>query len=267
LLISGNSLAYGNQDTSKSKYIPKKYIFPSLGIIAEDINALPEDKIFNRNPADEWLPLMRKIRNFEIPKDDAIIRMNELIISLKEYLDSKGVENVNDEAWVFPVRGYTPSAIGGRNGSGYVVSNFDFFDKNTGGHPAHDIFIADRDFDNIDDITGKPVEILSMTPGIVVETRKDWVPSMDTIKGGNIVYVFNKETESFFYYAHMDLVSVNIGDIVMPGSILGTLGRTGRNAYPKRSPTHLHIMCVKSNSGDLLPFDIYPYLLNARLIE
>jgi|GEM_PF-3954739 len=36
----------------------------------------------------------------------------------------------------------------------------------------------------------------------------------------------------------MDLVSVNIGDIVMPGSILGTLGRTGRNAYPKNSFTY-----------------------------
>lgn len=273
ILFSFSGSLYPNQDTTKNSskkktnYIPKKYIFPSLTIIADDINALPEDKSVNKNPANDWLPLMRKIRNFEIPKDEAIIKMNELVISLSEFAEKKGVLKVNDSEWIFPVKGYSPSAIGGRNGSGYVVSNFDFFDKNTGGHPAHDIFIADRNQDNIDDVTGKPVEILSMTPGIVVETRKDWVPSMDTIKGGNIVYIFDNDTKSFFYYAHMDQVYVNVGDIVTPGFILGTLGRTGKNAYPQRSPTHLHLMCVKSYDGNLLPFDIYTYLLNARLIE
>lgn len=276
--ISINETAYSfpsgnNADTSKirnKKVIKQKEIYASLLALAFNINELPDDKsLVKKNPAGSWLPLMTKVRSFEIEIPDAIAQMNSFINELRTYLSAEraDVMNITEEQWVFPVRGYSSSAIGGRNGSGYVISNFDFFDNNTGGHPAHDIFIADSDQDNIDDITGKPVEILSMTGGIVIETRKNWTPDMADIKGGNIVYVYDANSNGFFYYAHLNEVAVNVGDIVYPSTVLGTMGRTGRNAYPSRSPTHLHLMYVKSYDGDLRPFNIYSALLNAKVVE
>lgn len=268
-----SSPSESNADTSKTgnkKVIKQKELYPSLLALSYNINELPDDKtLVKKNPAGGWLPLMTKVRNFEIEIPDAVTNMNAFINELRDYLTSEKPEimNISEEQWVFPVRGYTPSAIGGRNGSGYVLSNFDFFDNNTGGHPAHDIFIADRDQDNIDDITGQPVEILSMTGGIVIETRKNWTSDMTDIKGGNIVYVYDANSNGFFYYAHMDVVNVNVGDIVYPSTVLGTLGRTGRNAYPSRSPTHLHIMYVRSYEGDLRPVNLYSSLLDAKVVE
>jgi murein DD-endopeptidase MepM/ murein hydrolase activator NlpD len=260
-------------DTSKTRSkkkqqtVKQKEIYPSLLGMAFNINELTDDKSFKKNPAQGWLSLMTKVRNFELEKSEAITRMNEFINSLKVYLANKDVANISEEQWVFPVKGYTSSAIGGRGGSGYVVSNFDFFDLNTGGHPAHDIFINDGNQDNLDDATDKPVEILSMTGGIVVETRKNWTPEMSDIKGGNIVYVYDANSNGFFYYAHLQDVHVNVGDIVYPATVLGTMGRTGRNAYPSRSPTHLHIMYVKAYDGDLRPVNVYSYLLSAKTVE
>ncbi|HEX2788723.1 MAG TPA: M23 family metallopeptidase [Ignavibacteria bacterium] len=260
-------------DTSKTRSkkkqqtVKQKEIYPSLLALAFNINELSEDKSFIKNPAQSWTPLMTKVRNFELEKSEAISQMNLFINELKTFLANKDVVNISEEQWVFPVKGYTASSIGGRGGNGYVVSNFDFFDLNTGGHPAHDIFINDGNQDNLDDATGMPVEILSMTGGIVVETRKNWTPEMTDIKGGNIVYVYDAHSNGFFYYAHLDVVNVNVGDIVYPATVLGTMGRTGKNAYPSRSPTHLHIMYVKSYDGDLRPVNLYSHLLNAKVVE
>jgi murein DD-endopeptidase MepM/ murein hydrolase activator NlpD len=267
-----SSFGTNNSDTAKIRnkkvqIIKQKEIFPSLLALSFNINELADDKSFKKNPAQGWLSLMTKVRNFEVEKSEAITRMNEFINALKVYLANKDVANISEEQWVFPVKGYSSSAIGGRGGSGYVISNFDFFDLNTGGHPAHDIFINDGNQDNLDDATDKPVEILSMTGGIVVETRKNWTPEMSDIKGGNIVYVYDANSNGFFYYAHLQDVHVNVGDIVYPAAVLGTMGRTGRNAYPSRSPTHLHLMYVKAYDGDLRPVNVYSYLLSAKTVE
>ncbi|MBK8982128.1 MAG: hypothetical protein IPM38_07350 [Ignavibacteria bacterium] len=64
----------------------------------------------------------------------------------------------------------------------------------------------------------------------------------------------------------MKNVYVDVGDYVSPGKPIGTMGRTGKNAYPSRSPTHLHIMYVRSYDGELLPENIYSDLLNAKII-
>jgi murein DD-endopeptidase MepM/ murein hydrolase activator NlpD len=103
-----------------------------------------------------------------------------------------------------------------------------------------------------------------MSGGVVVETRKNWTPEMMDIKGGNIVYVYDNYSDGLFYYAHMNKVYVNVGDFVLPGTVLGIMGRTGKNAYPSRSPTHLHIMYVKNNKGDLRPVNLYDELCKVK---
>jgi len=222
------------------------------------------------NPASRWGSIMRLNRDGVLLKKEAIDSMYVWTNQMWDYLDAqikaKKTKMYSDKDWVFPVKGYTSSAIGGRNGSGYITSGFDFFAINSGGHPAHDIFISDGNQDCIDDNTGKSVELVSMSGGMVVETRTNWTPEMDDIRGGNIVYIYDNYTNGLFYYAHLKDVYVKVGDFVKPGTVLGTMGRTGKNAYPSRSPTHLHIMYVRSFDGDLRPEDIYNDLIRVKTL-
>ncbi|MDQ3021707.1 MAG: M23 family metallopeptidase [Bacteroidota bacterium] len=273
------SFAAVNADDKKSKKPKKKNIQISLLSISLKVNGLKGDEEFNIKAqnaalvqiAFRWQPIITAVRDGILPKHDAIDSILNFTNSIWDFLDAKVKANklkkYSVDEWVFPVKGYNSEAIGGNRGSGYVTAGFDFFDKNSGGHPAHDIFINDSDQDCLDDITNSPVEILSMSGGIVIETRKNWTTNMMDIKGGNIVYIYDNYTNGFFYYAHMNEVNVNVGDLVEPGTSLGTLGRTGKNAYPSRSPTHLHIMYVRTFEGDLRPENIYNDLISVKTIE
>lgn len=266
-------------DDKKTKKKPKqKNIYVSLISVSLKINELKADEKFYEKTAvtsvqiaERWFPLLTLVRDGNIERQAAIDSLYQFTNAIWDFMDAKiqsgKIKKYSDDEWIFPVKGYTANAIGGSGGSGYVSAGFDFFDKTSGGHPAHDIFIDDGNQDCLDDGTGKPVEILSMSGGVVVETRKTWTPDMSDIKGGNIVYVYDNFSNGFFYYAHLKEVYVNVGDLVEPGTSLGTLGRTGKNAYPSRSPTHLHIMYVRSFDGDLRPENIYSDLLKAKLTE
>lgn len=276
-LISVNIFYFGfaNADDKKSKKSKSKKVNVSLLSISVKLNALkPDENFYSVNSAEiagRWMPIIISIREASIQRQaalDSINRFtNELWDFMNQQISKNKIEKYSDSEWIFPVKGYSYSAIGGSNGSGYVTAGFDFFDKNSGGHPAHDIFIDDSNQDCLDDKTNAPVEIVSMSGGIVVETRKNWTPEMTDIKGGNIVYVYDNYTNGFFYYAHFKEVYVNAGDFVKPGTPLGIMGRTGKNAYPSRSPTHLHIMYVRSFDGDLRPENIYKDLVRVKTIE
>ena len=249
----------------------KKKINVSLESLSQKISELDEDEELKPkpvfNPAFRWYPIMRQVRDGVLKRPAAVDTMYNWTNSMWDYMEAKKVRKYSDAEWVFPLKGYGPGAIGGFHGSGYIANGFDFFDNNSGGHPAHDIFISDADQDGIDDATGQSVEIISMSGGIVVETRTDWTPDQMDIKGGNIVYVYDNYTNGLFYYAHMKKVLVKVGDLVKPGTALGLVGRTGKNAYPSRSPTHLHIMYVRSHDGDLISEDLYKDLLRVKVIN
>jgi peptidoglycan LD-endopeptidase LytH len=245
----------------------KKKLKIALEKLAQKVQDLNDDEEFVATPAKGWYAIMRQVRDKKLSRKQSVDSMRNFMEELNLYLIKNNPKVYKDNEWVFPVKGYTSSAIGGSNGSGFVVADFDFYDGSTGGHPAQDIFIADKNQDCIDDNTNKPVKILSMSGGIVVETRKNWTTDMMDIKGGNIVYVYDNYTDGLFYYAHLKEVEVNVGDFVEPGMVLGTMGRTGKNAFPSRSPTHLHIMYVKNLDGDILPANIYKDLLKAKIVK
>lgn len=263
------ALTYAADDKPKKKKKPKqKNVSVSVSSLSVKLNSLkPDDEFYSvhEKVALRWMPIMKLVRSGEISREAAMDSMYYFTNTLWDALDVKvkagKLKKYSDKEWVFPVAGYNSRAIGGVNGNGYVPGNFDFFDGSTGGHPAQDIFIRDSNQDCIDDATGEEVKIVSMSGGVVVETRKNWTPEMMDIKGGNIVYVYDNYTNGLFYYAHMNDVYAEVGDLVKPGTVLGTLGRTGKNAYPKRSPTHLHIMYVRSFDGELKPENIYNDLL------
>jgi hypothetical protein len=165
----------------------------------------------------------------------------------------------------FPLRNYTSNAIGGTHGEGYRAKGFDLFDYNVrGSHPAQDIFIADRNQDCIDDNTDRPADVLAMTSGVVLAIETAWTPGQE-YRGGNWIWVYDPVLDGLWYYAHNNAILVRPGDWVQSGQKISEVGRTGFNAYPARSPTHLHIMYLQLQTDGLpQPQNPYAWLLTAR---
>ncbi|MCD8539039.1 MAG: M23 family metallopeptidase [Leadbetterella sp.] len=157
---------------------------------------------------------------------------------------------------VFPLAGSNVSAVGGRRGNGFYVREFNLFDQSvSGSHPAHDIFIYDRDQDCIDDRRGEYVDVVSTGHGIVIAVEHHWEEG-SLFRGGNYVWVYDLERGGLWYYAHNRISVVEAGQRVRPGDKLGEVGRTGFNAIQSRSDTHLHLMYLELDN------DLYPHPVN-----
>lgn len=209
--------------------------------------------------------LNNKIRDGLILKQEALKQIQIFLPKLKEYFYKHGGQNSEKSNWIFPVQGYSSKAIGGTNGSGFVSSGYNYFDGNKhGGHPAHDIFILDKNQDCIDDITKKPVNVLSMTSGIVIATETDW-DTTSNLRGGKYIWIYDPHSNSFFYYGHNNNVFVQPCAIVNSGDTIATVGRTGLNAFKKRSPSHLHFMQLHLDSNFYpKPIDCYNALITSK---
>jgi len=215
------------------------------------------------DPAFEWHLLYLKIRDSQISREEALARLKALEPLLKDrYL--KSWNRKSEDRLTFPLRGYGPTAIGGNGGSGYQPKGYDFFDGNRHkGHPGHDIFIRDKNQDSLDDGTGKPVEVSSVSSGMVVSLNLNW-ESSSPIRGGNYIWVFDPMKSRYYYYAHLNEIQVKVGDIVSRRDSLGTVGRTGIKAHPKSSPTHLHFVVHESIGGYPKPINPYQELVKAE---
>ena len=168
---------------------------------------------------------------------------------------------------IFPIAGYGPKSIGGRNGNGYIASGYDYFDGNKhGGHPAHDIFVLDKNQDDLEDTTNKPIKVLSASGGIVVACAPNWDVKSD-LRGGKYIFIYDPPSNGLFYYAHNREIFVTPGKIVKPGDEIAAVGRSGKSAYEKRSPTHLHFMYFVIKDGYPKPENPYQALLKARIIR
>ena len=228
------------------------------------VTFFPSFSLGQGNPFFEWNILYPKIRDRLISKEEAQGKLKALELSIREYT-SQPLTSGQENRLCFPLKGYTFHSMGGTKGSGYQVQGYDFFDGSQHkGHPGHDIFIQDRDQDGVDDRTGNPVEVLSVHSGVVVSVNGDWEPS-SPVRGGNYVWIYHPMKGRYFYYAHLREIAVNVGQVVSRGDRLGTVGRTGLNAYPKRSPTHLHFSVHLSIDGTPRPMDPYFDLLKAEV--
>jgi murein DD-endopeptidase MepM/ murein hydrolase activator NlpD len=229
-----------------------------LLVILLTVSASPS--LSQSDPAAEWDSLYPKMRDRLIPKEEARHQLQRLEAALKEQ-GAKKLSPLQDDRLCFPLEGYDFHSIGGKNGSGYQVGGYDFFDGNRHkGHPGHDIFIHDKNQDSLDDVTGRPVRVIAAAPGIVVSLYSRWELS-STIRGGNYVWIYDPAGSRYYYYAHLGQIFVEVGQLVSRGGGLGTVGRTGLNAYPKRSPTHLHFTVHESLDGYPRPFNPYRELI------
>ncbi|HZS47733.1 MAG TPA: M23 family metallopeptidase, partial [Blastocatellia bacterium] len=187
-----------------------------------------------------------------------------LVPQLRDYFYAHGGTDNQSGKWTFPLDGYGPRSIGGTSGSGYIIKGYDYFDGNKhAGHPAHDIFINDKNQDTLDDCTKKPVNVLSVSNGVVVARETEWQPDSD-MRGGKYIFIYEPATNNLYYYAHNNLVLVEIGQIVKDGDVIAHVGRTGKSAYEKRSPTHLHFMYMTIDNGYPKALNPYNKLLTAE---
>lgn len=209
--------------------------------------------LFSQSIFQRWHQTDILIRDRKIEKDAAIDSIKYFVTqAVNEYKAINSLNTLKDD-WVFPLIDWTQVSYR-TGGQDYKDKRFDYFQ---GGeykdHPAHDIFILDKDSNGVEDSLGKKVTAVSMVNGVVISLLKGWKAG-DFLRSGNYVKIFDPESQAIFYYSHLDSVFVNVGDFVKAGGPVAYIGRTGRKAF--RGKTHLHIAYYKIVAGYPKPVDI-----------
>ena len=208
---------------------------------------------------EEWPVFERRVRDGEIGPTEGRAEIARWAGVLEAAYPAEGF----DRRIFFPLKGHGLRSVGGKNGEGYKPAGYEFLGGNRHkGHPAQDVFIADRDQDGREDRTGRPAEVLALADGVVLSTFAEWTTDQAYrhIRGGNYAWIYHPALKLFSYYAHLQDICVGLGGTVRGGERIATLGRTGTNAFPSRSPTHLHFMLLRAT--DMAPVDPYPMLAN-----
>ena len=246
-------------------YIAVLYVLIHFSAAHAVTEAIPSPDAFP--PYSAFNEFNNLIRDGRISKTVAHTELPVRLATIRSDYYGRGGRDYAPAEWVFPVAGYTAAAIEKRGNHGFVTSGYDFFSGNRhGGHPAYDIFIRDQNQDSRDDHTGKAVQVLSMTGGVVVALEKEW-KSGDRLRGGRYVWVYDPVNDLLVYYAHNEELCVETGTIVRPGDLLATMGRSGLNAAKRRSPTHLHFSVLRLLDGQPLPLPVYHELQRAKSIS
>jgi murein DD-endopeptidase MepM/ murein hydrolase activator NlpD len=206
-----------------------------------------------------WQQFERRVRDGQISVEEGLREIERWA----EVLNTAYPADQFGRSVFFPLRGYGLQSIGGKNGEGYRPAGYEFLGGNRHkGHPAQDIFIHDRNQDGLDDRTGRPVEVLALADGVVLSTFSEWEPkeTFKHIRGGNYIWIYHPGLGIISYCAHLQDVFLEPGARVEGGGSIATLGRTGTQAYPMRSPTHLHLMLLWAS--DMTPINAYPLFGN-----
>ena len=214
-------------------------------------------------PSERFNTFNNLVRDGKIGRDDGVKSLNALLRELKEDYYRRGGKDFPRHSWIFPLEGYDAKSLSGASDKGYRASGYDYFRGNRhGGHPSFDIFIRDRNQDCLDDQLGVSVKVLSLGGGIIGALESQWQPG-NTLRGGKYIWVYDPGNELLVYYAHNGNLAVRLGDIVKPGDLLGSVGRSGLNAAKRRSPTHLHLTVLEIKDGRPSPLNIYQDLAGA----
>ncbi|MFA5349748.1 MAG: GNAT family N-acetyltransferase [Candidatus Omnitrophota bacterium] len=139
-----------------------------------------------------------------------------------------------------------------------IKENTWMFRKNTRASYQEESFIANSNHEAYDIFAQEGAEILSFHSGLVVVAAGNWLFQEKgwlrgtglSLKGGNVVIIYNPELKSYAYYSHLKDILVKPGDIVIAGENIATIGKTGLNAM--RKPAHLHFEYKTSDSSNNL---------------
>ncbi|HAY33143.1 MAG TPA: M23 family metallopeptidase [Ignavibacteria bacterium] len=216
------------------------------------------------NICEKWNALDEKIKTGKIEYDDAVDLLASYEPEVIKYYNNNGGGFFKRNEWVFPLRNFT-SIYYREGGKDFRLSTYDYFQgSNSKGHPAHDIMILDENKDLLDDSTLKPVDVVSISGGVVVATDTTWEIG-SVLRGGKYVKIFDVTNKGLFYYSHLSVVNVKPGDILKPGDKIGEVGRTGRKTILKEGKTHLHVAFLRSEDGYPVPEEFIKDLRAAEL--
>ncbi len=228
-----------------------------LFIILTASVSISSQSIFER-----WHKTDQLIRDRKINENDAMDSIKMYVKFGKAEFKTYGIAGTKRSDWVFPMSDFTWYSYRS-DGKDYKDEFFSYFQGGEfKGHPAHDIFIIDKDTNSFEDSTGRQVPAISMVNGIVISTYSTWFRA-DYLRSGNYIKLFDPESEAIFYYSHLDSVFVKPGQFIKAGDKIGYIGRTGRKAI--KGKTHIHIAYYKiDEDGDPVPEDILNDLYRAQ---
>lgn len=215
---------------------------------------------------DMWHKTDQLIRDRKIDKDEAIELIKGYVPLAIQEFKTRDIPTTKRADWVFPMSGWTVCSYR-EKGKDYRDEGFDYFQGGEfKGHPAHDIFILDKDSNGVEDSAGTKIYATAMVTGIVISTYTTWFKG-DYLRSGNYVKLFDPESKAIFYYSHLDSVFVNPGQLVTAGEPIAYVGRTGRKAI--KGKTHVHIAYYKIEEGEPVPYDIIEdlYAAEKRMAE
>jgi murein DD-endopeptidase MepM/ murein hydrolase activator NlpD len=257
-------------------FVSLQQLFGAAAVSATDLPDLSElvERSSDRHSASPLAMACRslndlntRIRDGKIRKDGAQSEIIRLLAEVRDEYYRSGGGAYQHSDWVFPLSGHDARAVARGRQHGFVARGYDFFKGNRhGGHPSYDIFIHDRNQDSLDDASGKPVKVLSLTGGVIVALEDDWEPG-SRLRGGRYIWVYDPANDLLVYYAHNGGLSVELGEVVKPGDVLATVGRSGWNAAKKRSPTHLHLTVLRVRNGTIEPLKVYRDLVRSRSVS
>lgn len=211
------------------------------------------------NVFDKWNSLDKKIASKQISKKEAIILLGKYADEVSLYYFKHGGTRIQPDNWVFPLSDFSSLSYY-KNGNDYNENEYDYFDGNESwNHPANDICIPDTNKDSKDDITGNPVNVISMSGGVVIANDTAWEPG-SILRAGKYVRVFDPANNYLLYYSHLSSVNKKPGDLVKPGDKIGEVGRTGRSMILSYGDTHLHIALLTLDNGCPAPEPLIKFL-------
>ena len=201
-----------------------------------------------------------------VPKSDSelvagVTRLRALEDRWRAYFTLRAGDSIRvttEDRWVYPL------AVRAR-----LLDNFDN-PRAGGAHEALDIFVV-----------REGVAVRSPVAGVVVAAGDEWKGSWVRRTGlkyeggglsrraGNGVLIFEPGSNRYFYFAHLrEGVTVQAGDIVKAGQVLGHVGHTGNASQPGHG-RHLHFAVKEPGTacgvgGVMVPVDPYRSIRAAR---
>lgn len=199
-------------------------------------------------PTYNFNELYQAIRTKKMEPKEARVRFSQIIDSFNIMYAS--LRFVQAPIPVFPLKGYTFKTSYDVTYNDYSDSAYDFFEAAATGHPAIDLTIRDKNKDELDDKTKKPVQVVSVSEGVVLAVNKKPITKLQK-QAGNYIWVYDFYNHQLWYYGFCNKIAVRAGDRVSPGTPIGVVGNLGNMRCKKNGVTRLHLMVFNIDENNL----------------